>query len=83
MRMSDGAKTALAQPDTHATTLEMTDERREKFSRVSNQLVSLLKANTEGPLEAYMLLQLVQHGFEETYGIRGGIMIDKTDHDQS
>ena len=39
----------------------------------------LLRAETQGPVEAYMILQFVVDGFEATYGIRGGIIMGKED----
>lgn len=79
MKITDKAQAALQQPDSRARTVQMTDELREKFSRVAGEVVDLLKARTEGPMEAYMILQFVMHGFEDSYGIRGGIILDKDD----
>jgi hypothetical protein len=79
MIIDDKAKAALKQPDTRSVQMEMTPERKARFSRVGGQVVDLLKANTDGPLEAYMLLQMVMHGFEDAYGIRGGIVMENKD----
>jgi hypothetical protein len=54
----------------------MTPERKEKFSRVYGKVVELLKRNSEGPMEAYMLLCFIQQAFEKSYGIRGGVIVD-------
>lgn len=79
MKMSDKAAAALQQPDTRTITTEMTPELKAKFSRIAGAVVDLLRRNTQNPAEAYMVLQFVMHGFEDTYGIRGGIIMDKSD----
>lgn len=79
MTIDDKAKAALQQPDTQAVTIEMTPERRARYHRISDQLVGLLKANTDSPIEAYMLLHFVMQSFEELYGIRGGFSIGHED----
>ena len=81
MKFSQNAKAALGQSDTEAIQFEMTSERRERYGRVSKQIVDLLHAHTENPAEGYMVLQLIVHSFEEAYGIRGGIIVDQGDKD--
>jgi hypothetical protein len=73
--IDDKAKAALQQPDTQAVSLEMTPERCEKYQRLTGSLIDLLKANTDSPLEAYMILHFAMQSFEESYGIRGGFSV--------
>jgi len=68
---------ALSRPDSEAVLVEMTPALKEKYIRVCDMVGDLLRAQCEGPLEAYMILHFVQHGFEERYGIRGGLTISK------
>jgi hypothetical protein len=79
MKFSQNAKAALAQPDTKTVTVEMTPERKELYSRMTHEIVDLLRANTKSPLEGYMIMQFVVHSFEDLYGIRGGIIVDRND----
>jgi hypothetical protein len=65
----------LQQPDSQAVTVTLTPELKEKYSHVSGMVVDLLRANCDGPIEAYMILHFVQHSFEENYGIRAGFAI--------
>ncbi len=62
---------------TNAVMFEMDDARREKFKRVSAQIVDLLRAEFASPLEAYMLIKFVQEGFEQSYDLKGAIMYGK------
>jgi len=75
VNLNDKAKAALQQPDTQTVRSEMTPALRDKYRRVTSELIDLLKANTEGPIEAYMILQFVMQSFEENYGIRGAFTI--------
>jgi hypothetical protein len=77
VKISEKTMRALKQLDTKAVTYEMTPERKEKFKRVSNAVVNLLKAELDTPLEGYMVLVFVSQGFEELYGIRGNVIIGK------
>ncbi|MCU1338814.1 MAG: hypothetical protein JWO19_4395 [Bryobacterales bacterium] len=79
MKLTDKARAALQEPGTRAVITEMTPERKEKYSRIAGAVVDLLRRNTETPGEAYMVLQFVMHGFEESYGIRGGIIMEHGD----
>jgi hypothetical protein len=75
MKIDEQARAALQQPDTKVVAIEMTPERKERYQRASGLIVDTLKANTNGPVEAYILLKCVIAGFEEAYGIRGGIIV--------
>lgn len=79
MKFSNNARAALGQPDTRTQTIEMTPERKAKYRRVTGLVVDLLNQHSDGPLEAYMMLQFIQHGFEDAYGIRGGIIMGDDD----
>lgn len=79
MKLNDKAIAALQQPDTKTIAFDMTPERKAKIKLVSDKIVDLLKAHTAGPLEAYMVLQFVMEGFEQTYDIRGGTILDSRD----
>ena len=82
MKISEKTLRALQQSDSKAVTYEMTPERKEKFKRVSNSIVELLKSELDTPLEGYMVLVFVSQGFEEFYGIRGNVIIGKDETTQ-
>lgn len=82
VKFSQNAEAALRQPDTKVISFEMTPELKAKLSRVTAEVVDLLKANTEGPVQAYMALQFIVHAFEDRYGIRGGIIVGKDEKSQ-
>ncbi len=65
-----------------AVMFHMDDAKREKFNRVSDKVVDLLRTEFDSPLEAYALLQFVREGFEELYGIRASLIYgeDKVAH---
>jgi hypothetical protein len=79
VKFTNNAQAALQQPDTRTREFEMTPEKVAKFSRVTGLVVDVLKQNSESPIEAYMMLQFIQHAFEDNYGIRGSIIMDKDD----
>ena len=79
MKVTNNAEAALQRPGTRAISKVMTPELREKYSRVCGLVVDLLKANSDDPAEAYMILQFTMHGFEDTFGIRGGVIVEKED----
>jgi hypothetical protein len=83
MKLSPNAPAALQQPDTQSVAMEMTPERKKKFSEVTGKVHDLLKANTDSPLEAYMCLQFLVHSFEEIYGIRGGVIVEHADEEKN
>lgn len=82
MKFSQNAQAALQQPDTKAVTIEMTPERKEQFRKIGHEVMSLIISRTGGPVEAYMLLQFILNGLEESYGIRGGIIVENSDGQQ-
>jgi len=72
---------ALKRPDTRVVAIELTPEMKAKFKLASDEIVSTLKKYTQGPADAYMLLRLIQEGFEETYDIRGSTIFRNKDLD--
>lgn len=76
MKFTNDAQAALQQPDTRMKPVVMTEEMKRKFSRVTGLVVDLLKQHCDSPIEAYMMLQFIQHGFEDTYGIRGAVIVE-------
>ena len=82
MKFTDRAQAALQKSDTRMQPIVMTEEMKAKFSRVTGLVVDLLKQNSDGPIEAYMMLQFIQHAFEDSYGIRGSIILGKEDGPQ-
>jgi hypothetical protein len=76
MTIDDKAKIALQQPDTVVLATEMNPELAEKFSRVAGQVDDLLRANTRGPGEAYMILHFLMKNWEDIYGIRGAMVTE-------
>jgi hypothetical protein len=81
MKFTNNAQAALKQPDTRTRQIAMTPELKAKYSRVTGLVVDLLKQHSDGPMEAYVMLQFIQHAFEDTYGIRGSIIMDKDDEE--
>ncbi len=79
MKLTKNAMAALQQPDTQAAMVVMTDERKKKFSKVCGQVMDVLKATTDGPVEAYMILQFCVSALEESVGIRGGVIVEHGD----
>jgi hypothetical protein len=79
VKLTRNAQAALAAGDSENKIFEMTPERREKYKVLTAKIVDLLKAETEGPVEGYMVIQFVMHAFEGCYGIRGGIIFEKSD----
>ena len=77
MRIDAQSEKALQQPDTRVRTVEMTPKVRAKFARVSGLVIDLLRQHTDGPHEAYMVLQVIREAFEEKFGIRGAIIVPK------
>jgi hypothetical protein len=58
-----------------AVVYDMTPERKEKFKRVSGQVVDLLRRELT-PIEAFAVLQMILEGLRNNYDIRGAIMLD-------
>lgn len=79
MKFTNNAQAALQKPDTKSESIVMTPEIKAKFSRVTGLVVDLLKQHSESPIEAYMMLQFIQHAFEDAYGIRGGVIVENDD----
>jgi hypothetical protein len=79
MKFTNNAKEALKRSDSRTRPIEMTPEMKAKFSRVTGLVVDLLRQNSDGPIEAYMMLQFVQHAFEDIYGIRGAVIVENDD----
>ncbi len=77
--MTNNAQAALREKDTRAVKVELTPEVKEKFAGIIHELIDLLKAKTDGPVEAYMVLQLAMHTLEDVAGIRGGIVMENDD----
>jgi hypothetical protein len=65
------AEAALHQSDSKTIAIDLTPELKAKYSRVTGLVVDLLRANSESPFEAYMMLKFCQSAFEELFGIRG------------
>ena len=82
MKFTNKAAEALQQPDTQAVTIDMTPERKEKYSRIAGKVIDLLKAECEGPLEAYMILHFAISTLEEFQGIRGVVIVENQDVQQ-
>ena len=73
-KLDQQAIDALKRPDTKVKTVELTPEKKAKFKLASDEIIVVLKKYTDGPLDAYILLRLIQEGFEETYDIRGSTL---------
>jgi hypothetical protein len=83
MKLNDKAAAALKQPDTLSLSVEMTPERRERYHRIAALIIDILKANTQGPVEAYGILHFMMDAFEESHGIRGVVVMEHGDPQQS
>jgi hypothetical protein len=69
---------ALQDVDTQIVTLEMTTERKERYKRLAEQIIDLLRANAT-PLESYSILRMVLGSLQQAYGIRGGFEVEQDD----
>jgi hypothetical protein len=49
--------------------IDMTDERKAHWGRVSSEIIDLLKREFPNPMEAHGLLNVVLKGLQDTYGI--------------
>lgn len=78
MKLSEKAAAALDRSDTKTLTFEMTPQLKERYNEVAAKLIDWLKANTESPVEAYMVMVFTIQALEET-GIRGSIIVGKDD----
>jgi len=58
-------------------TFSLTDESKARITRVCSALVDWLKKNTETPLEAFMVLDLVKGGLADTFNIKASAFIPK------
>ena len=79
MKFTPDALRHLADPETGTRAYEMTPERKAKWSKIAGDAIDFLKARTEGPLEAYAILQFMVNAMQEAYGIRGGIIMENDD----
>lgn len=79
MKLSEKAAAALEMSDTKAISFEMTPELKERYSKIAYKLVDWLRANTESPVEAYMVMQFTIQAFEDGGGIRGSIVVENKD----
>jgi hypothetical protein len=82
VKINNQAAAPLKEQDIRGVKIEITPELREKFERVSHEIIDLLRAKTIGPLEAYAVLRFVMDGLEEVCGIRGAVIAnhDETTH---
>lgn len=48
--------------------LEMTEERKERMSAASDAVIDMIKAKTQGPLEAVVVLHMCIEALEEIHG---------------
>ncbi len=78
-KLDQQAIDALKRPDTRVVAVDMSPEKKAKFKLASDEIIVILKKYTTGPLDAYMLLKLMQEGFEETYDIRGSTLFKNKD----
>ena len=80
MKIDAKAEAALRQEDTRMVHLEMTPEARAKFEGVTDEILHLLRTRTATPVEAYVVLHFLMKSFEDTYGIRGGLSVDRAEN---
>lgn len=79
MKLSKKAIEALKLVDTRVVAVDMDEVRKAKFKLVSDEILLILRSHMSNPLEAYMLLQFMIQGFEETYDIRGSTILQEED----
>lgn len=77
--MTDIEKTqkALADPTTKMVAIEMTEERKARYSKICDDLIDWLTARTESPGEAILILHFVKHSLEESYEVHSVQTIQK------
>jgi pheromone shutdown protein TraB len=49
--------------------IELTPERKERLMAVSDEIIDILKKKTHGPMEALILLHLMQESIQEQQGV--------------
>jgi hypothetical protein len=79
VKLSDKAAAALEMSDTKTMSFVMTPELKKRYSEIAGNLVDWLRANTESPVEAYMVMQFTIQAFEEGGGIRGSVIVENGD----
>jgi hypothetical protein len=70
----------LRDPDKGVVLVEMTDEVKERISRIACEMIDELIKRTKGPHEAYMVLHFLMAVMEERYGIRGAMLSEGEAH---
>lgn len=73
---------ALKDPNNRAVAIEMTDERRARLADISARLYDWLKANTDEPIEAMMVLRFTLDSFAEFFGVHHMQAIDRDSPEQ-
>lgn len=58
----------LRDPDTGVVLYELTAERKQKLTKLSEEIIYILRKRTEGPGEAMVLLHFLQETLEESLG---------------
>jgi hypothetical protein len=59
--------------------IELTPERKQRLERVGDQIIDILRKDTESPAEAFIALQFVRETLEEMTGLHmdGRIIADE------
>lgn len=58
-----------------AVAMDMTDERKERFSRVTGMIIDLCRSELPDPIEAYAVLKLCMEALGSSYDIRDSFML--------
>lgn len=79
MRMDKQDQEAIETPGTVTGTVEMTPEVKERIKRAALAVNDAMRATTDNPLEAYIVLREILSFMEKEYGIRGRVIVEDID----
>jgi capsular polysaccharide biosynthesis protein len=77
MKIPASAMKALREQDAKITNIEMTDELRDKWSKIANQVIDILTRECKNPIEARMVLEHIVRSWDETFDIKSVIITEK------
>jgi hypothetical protein len=76
----DELKKALHDPHSKVMAVKLTDEMKERLSRICDEIIDELTKRTQGPGEAFMVLHFVMETLKEEYGVAGAFVKNEDEH---
>lgn len=67
-KLNKKAEGLLRDPDTGIVLYELTAERKEKLTKLSEEIIDILRKKTDSPAEAMVLLNFMQETLAESLG---------------